>query len=164
MNTLTLMTIDPGARYWGVSVFHGKVIITSKIKNLSTKDSSQNRLQIARKAFITLCKKYAPDILAIGKPHEYWEEQSQYLRKIIGVIKQLSKKGRIRVVEYSPKTARKLTCQDERATKEQMAQVIAQSYPELKGYLDQGKKFNGEYWGRMIGSIAIGLCYLNRRK
>jgi Holliday junction resolvasome RuvABC endonuclease subunit len=134
------------------------------IKNLSTKDSSRNRLQVVRKTFLTLCRKYAPHVLIIEKPFEFWENQSEYLKGIIREIKRLSKKLGIDVIEFSPKTVRKMTCQDERATKEQMAKAIAQSYPELKNYLDKGQKYNDGYWGRMVGSIALGICYLNRRE
>ncbi len=149
MNTLTLLTIDPGARFWGVSVFHGRNFNISFIKKLSTKASPRNRLCKTRRLFLTLCKKYGPDILIIEKPYKFWEKQSQYLGRIIGEIKRLARKERIKVIEYSPRTVRKVVCNDKNATKEGIDDAVCRFYPELKTYLNESRNYNDKYWGRM---------------
>jgi len=160
----SILTIDPGTRHWGVSVFHGEEIITCMVKNLSAKDSSENRLRETRKIFLGLCRNYSPDVLVIEKPYDFWESQSTYLGSIIREVKRLSKKEKIKVVEFSPGTIRKVICNDENATKQNIAEIICQFYPELKAYLDHNRKYKDKYWGHMSDSIGFGICYLMSQK
>ena len=156
------MTIDPGTLYLGVSVFSGRSLYTFFLKNLSTKGSPANRLLKIRAIFLSLIRKYDPRVLVIEKPYEAWKKQSPYLQKIIEEIKRLSQKEGIRVIEFSPKTIRKVLCQDERATREDMAQAIGGLYPELKEYLNRNRKHKNKYW-RKGASLALGICYLKSR-
>src|SRR5258708_6525701 len=111
----SILTIDPGARYWGVSVFHGPEIITCMVKNLSTKDSAGNRLQDTRKMILKLCRDYSPDLLIMKKPHDFWKNQSEHLESIAREIKCISKKEHMKLLEFSPGTIRKVICKDENA-------------------------------------------------
>lgn len=161
MVNLTLLTIDPGTRYSGLSVFHGRTFIVSFVKELSPKALPRNRLSKTRKTFLSLCRKFAPHILVIKRPLKSRESQSPYLPKIIEEIKHLAKKERIRIIEFSPKTIRKAVCQNEQATKSEMAGAIGSNYPELKEYLSHIQKCKHKYqWGRIVDSLALGICYL----
>ena len=160
MNT-SILTIDPGTRFWGISVFHGKEIFVCMVKNLSAKDSSRNRLSEVRRTFLAMCRKYAPDILVIEKPYEFWKDQSRYLDRIIGEIKRLARKNRVKIWELSPREVRMVLCQDQRATKEDLAKAIGQQIPEFGDYLVRIRK-NKARWNRMVNSIALGLCFLRR--
>jgi len=161
--TTSILTIDPGTRYWGVSVFHGRDIFTCMVKNLSAKDSPRNRLREARKIFLGLCRDHVPDILIIEKLHFSRESQSEYLGRIIRELKRLSKKKHLRVTEYSPETVRRVVCKDVNATKEHISEAICQFYPELKMCLNQNHKCNHGYWGCMSKSIGLGICYFKSR-
>jgi Holliday junction resolvasome RuvABC endonuclease subunit len=161
---ISILTIDPGTRFWGVSVFSGRNISASFVKNLSTKDSPKNRVTKVKHVFHTLCKKYSPHILVIKKPYEFWKKQSGHLENIIEEIKRLARKEKIKVVEISPKTMRKTLCQDELAPKKKIIEIIGCFYPELKAYLEGGQKYNSVYWWRMTNSIALGICYLRSRE
>lgn len=160
---ISILSIDPGSRYWGISVFHGRTLIASFSKSLSTKGTPRNRVSQARKLFLSLCRKHAPHVLVLEKPYDFWEDQSEYLRRIIGEIKRLAMKERVKVIEFSAKSIRKLICQDERATREKIAEAIARSCPELKDYLTVGRKYNNNYWARIMNSMAIGVCFLEKR-
>ena len=154
----SILTIDPGTRYWGVSVFHGVEIITCMVKNLSAKDSARNRLLEVRRLFTNLCRAYAPNILVIEKPYDFWEDQSKHLEGIIREIKHLARMEHIKVSEFSPKAIRKAVCDNEKASKEHIATAICHFYPELKMCLIQN--FEGKYWEHMSDSIGLGICYL----
>ena len=160
--TTSILTIDPGTRYWGVSVFHGRAIFTCMVKNLSAKDSPRNRLREARKIFIGLCRDHAPDLLVIEKPYYHWGNQSKHLLRIIQELKWLSKKEHIKVIEFSPRTLRKVLCNDENATKRDIVQAIGQYQPELKMHLNLGQRYADKYWRRMVDSISLGICYFEK--
>lgn len=163
MNT-SILTIDPGSRFFGLAVFHGERIMSWKIKNLSTKDSSPDRLRKVREMFHALFLKYRPEIIVIEKPADIWKAQSPYLGRIIGSIKRIARKKHIRIVEFTPEVIRKALCRDERATKGQLAEAISAFYPELSGYLQSGLKYKEAYWGHVVNSISLGICYLKCRK
>ncbi len=162
MNT-SILTIDPGTRFWGVSVFSGREIILWKVLNLSTKDSPRNRLSQVRKIFLSLIQKYAPRIIILKKPYRFWEKQSPNLQKVIQEIKFLARKNRIKIVEFLPDQVQKALCQNRQATKEEIAKTIGQYYPELKEHLFQSRTYKDRYqWGRMVSSIALGFCFFKR--
>jgi Holliday junction resolvasome RuvABC endonuclease subunit len=160
----SILSIDPGTRYWGVSVFHGEELVVCMIKNLSAKDSSRNRLREVGKIFSNLCECYASDILVIRKPCDFWKDQSAELANIFCEIKRICKKKHIKVIEFSPRTVRKVICQDERATQRHLIEAISTHYPELKECLNHGQKHKNKYWSRIINSIAIGICYMQNNK
>jgi len=163
MNT-SILTIDPGARSWGVSIFHGRQIIACMIKNLSAKDSPGNRLSQVRAVFLSLCREYNPTVLVIENPCEFLKYQSDHLASVILEIRRLAKRKHIKVIEYSPEAVRKFLCKDEHATMRNIADVVSQSYPDLKDYLAEVWKCKDKYWGRMVGSVGLGICYLIRQK
>lgn len=157
------MSLNPGAKYWGISVFSRAGIISSFVKNLSTNDSSRNRLAQVRKTFLNLSRKFHPHILILERPKPSWKDLSPYLGKIIQEIKRLSKTAQIRVIEITPEELRKALCGNPRATKEKIAQTLAESHPELKEYLTEDRIRTGEYWSRMVTSMALGICYLRSK-
>ncbi len=162
MNT-SILTIDPGSRFWGVSVFSGGEIMLWKVLNLSTKDSPGNRLSQVRRVFLSLVKKHTPRILIIKKPYRFWEKQSPNLQKVIEEIMRLARKNKIKIVEFSPDQVRKTLCQNEHASKDEIAQIVARHQPEFKDFLIQSRTYKDRYqWGRMVTSMALGFCYLRR--
>jgi hypothetical protein len=161
----SILTIDPGSRYWGISVFHGRTLIASFTKSLSTKGTPRNRVSRARKAFLTLYRKHMPEVLFLGKPLDHWKDQSPYLEKIIREIKQLARREQIRVVEFSPQEVGKRLCNNERVTKEELSQTIGRHLPELKKYLLEDQKDKDQGWrDRAVKSIALCIFYFQKYK
>jgi Holliday junction resolvasome RuvABC endonuclease subunit len=163
MKTKTIIAIDPGTRYWGVTVLEGKDIVISIVKTFPTKGTTKHRILEAQKFFLSLAGKYAPHILVIEKPFFFWSKQSNCLNKIIEEVKDSAKKHKMKVYEYSPRTVRKSVCNDGNTNKQDAAKVICSSYyPELKIYLNQNKKYKEIYWGHMFDSVGLGICYLKK--
>jgi len=160
----TIIAIDPGTRYWGITVFKGNSIVISTVKTFSTKGSARHRLQEAKLAFLSIFDKYVLDILVIEKPFAFWSKQSKLLNKIIEEMKTSAKKKGMKVVEYSPRTARKVVCNDENASKRDVAKIACLIYPEMKTFFKQDKRYKEVYWGHMFDSVGLGICYLRSRE
>lgn len=158
----TILSIDPGTRYWGITVFKGEEIIVTMVKTFKTKGPLKNRLKEVRKAFSCLTDDYLPDILVIEKPFYFWGTQSKYLEGIIREIKRLAKKEKMKIYEFSPRTVRKVICNDGNAGKKDMANIICSIYPDLKIYLNQDKRYKEKYWGHMFDSVGLGVCCLKK--
>jgi Holliday junction resolvasome RuvABC endonuclease subunit len=158
-----VIAIDPGTRYWGVTVFQGKDIIISMVKTFSTKGSVKDRTKASKMALLNLFDKYILDILVIEKPFFFWSKQSRFLNKIIEEVKKSAKKQGMKVFEYSSRTARKAVCNDGKAGKKDAAKIICSIYPELKGYLNQDRRYKESYWEPMFDSVSLGICYLRKK-
>lgn len=160
--TRKILSIDPGTRFWGVTVFNGEEIATAMVKVLFGGNSRRQRLDEVRKMFLSLVEDYAPDVLAIESPLVLWTKQSRFLGLVIEEIKCLAKKERMRIYEYSPFTIRKTICGDVGATKMDAAETICRVYPELKIHLNQERQSRKLYWFHLFDSAAVGLCYLKK--
>jgi Holliday junction resolvasome RuvABC endonuclease subunit len=158
----TIIAIDPGTRYWGITIFQGRDIVISFVKTFSTKGSVKYRTKVAKLAFLSLFDKYVLDILVIEKPFAFWSKQSKFLDRIIEELKASAKKKGMKVCEYSPRTIKKAICNDENASKRDAAKVICSIYPELKINLNQDKRCKEIYWGHMFDSVGLGACYLKK--
>jgi len=158
-----IVSLDPGTKYWGVAVFKGEDIIVSLVKVLSTKGSPRRRLEKVKRVFSSLIEDYAPEVLVLEKPFFFWSKQSRFLDVVIEEIKCLTRKEKIKIYEFSPKTVRKIVCGKGNATKKDMAQIICSIYPELKIYLKQMTKSQEKYWNHMFDAVGLGVCYLKKQ-
>jgi crossover junction endodeoxyribonuclease RuvC len=158
----TIIAIDPGARYWGVTIFKDRDIVFSTVKNFSTKGSAKHRLQEAKLAFLSIINKYVLDILVIEKPFFFWSKQSKLLNKIVEELKSTAKHKKMKVFEYSPRTVRKAVCNDGNASKRDAAKIVCSIYPDMKIFLRQNRKYKETYWGHMFDSAGLGICHLKK--
>jgi len=158
----TIIAVDPGTRYWGVTVFRGEDIIVSLVKVLSTKGSPRKRLNEVKRVFSSLLEDYAPDILVLEKPFLFWSKQSHLLNVLIEEIKSLARKEKMKIFEFSPRTVRKAVCGNGNASKKDMAKLICSIYPELKIRLNQDRRYKEIYWGHAFDSAGLGVCYLKK--
>jgi len=160
--TRKILSLDPGTRFWGVTVFKGDEIVAAMVKVLSGGNSRRQRLKEARKIFLSLVEDYSPDVLAIESPLALRTKQLRFLDVIIKEIKCLARKERMKICEYSPFTVRKTICGDAGATKMDVAETVCRIYPELKIYLDRERQSKNLYWFHLFDSAAVGLCYLKK--
>jgi Holliday junction resolvasome RuvABC endonuclease subunit len=158
----TIIAIDPGTRYWGVTIFQDTHINLSIVKTLSVKGSVKHRAAEAKLAFLSIFDKYVPDILVIEKPLPHWIKQSKVLFRIIDELKTSAKQRGIKVCGYSPKTVKEVVCGDENAGKREIAEAICLIYPEMKPFLKQDNQYQEISRGHMFDSVALGLCHLRK--
>lgn len=157
-----IIAVDPGTRYWGVTVFEGAEIIVSLVKILSTKGSPRKRLEEVKKVFSSLINDYSPDTLVLEKPFFFWSKQSKFLDVVIEKIRCLARKKKIKIYEFSPRTARKIVCGNGNASKKDMVKIICSIYPELKIRLNQDRRYKEIYWGHAFDSAGLGVCLLKK--
>jgi Holliday junction resolvasome RuvABC endonuclease subunit len=162
--TKNILSLDPGTRFWGVSIFKGNEIAAAMIKVLAGGNSPRKRLEEVRKIFLSLTADYAPDVLVIEKPFPFWSRQSRFLDMVIDEIKYLARKEKIKIYEYSPRTVRKIICGNASSTKKDVAKLVCSIYPELEIHLNQDRKSRETYWGHMFDAVGLGVCYLKTKR
>ncbi len=146
-----------------MTIFRGEDIVVSVVKVLSTKGSPRKRLEEVKRVFSSLINDYAPKVLVIEKPFFFWSKQSRFLDVVIEEIRCLARKRKMKIYEFSPRTARKIVCGNGNATKKDMAKVICSIYPELRIYLNQNRRYKEIYWGHMFDSAGLGVCFLKKQ-
>lgn len=158
-----IIAVDPGTRYWGVTVFKGAEIIVSLVKIISTKGSPRKRLEEVKRVFSSLINDYVPKVLVIEKPFFFWSKQSRFLDVVIEEIRCLARKRKMKIYEFSPRTVRKIVCGNGNASKKDMAKLICSIYPELKIRLNQDRRYKEIYWGHAFDSAGLGVCLLKKQ-
>ena len=161
---IKVLAIDPGTHYWGIAVFKGENLYEATVKILTANHSPANRLKETKGLFLSLVEDYAPSVLVLEKPFFFWSKQAHLLDVMIDEIKSLAKKKKIKVYEYSPRTARKIVCGNGNTSKKEMAKFLTSIYPELHIRLKQDRKYKELYWGHAFDAVGLGVCYLKKIK
>jgi len=159
----TIIAIDPGTRFLGVTIFSEGRIVLAGVKTLGTGNSRKKKLARVGKIFLSMVENSEADILVLEKPQVFWIRQSRLLDAVINEIKRLAREKNLRIYEFSPLTVRKTICGDASATKRDLADIVCRAYPDLKR-LDQERPSRKLYWSRSFDSQAVGLCYLKKRR
>ncbi len=154
-----ILAIDPGTRFWGWAVLRDEELYDCGVRTLKTNGSPRVRLSEAKKVFSRLLENHAPHILVLEKPFFFWSKQSNLLNVIIEELKNMAKKKKIKVFEFSPRTVRKNVCGDGNATKRDMAKVLAMQFPDLAVRLNQDRKYKDRYWGHAFDAVGLGICW-----
>src|SRR5438128_7650796 len=125
-----ILAIDPGTKEIGVVVLEGNELIFYAVKTIRDRSTAQRIL--AHVAAITqeLITQYDPQYLAIEKMFVV-QKSAALLSVAAEEIKSVAKSNGLPIYEYAPSTVRKFICQSGAATKRDVAQVVAQRYPEL---------------------------------
>lgn len=156
-----ILAIDPGTRYMGIAAFENQELIYWAVKTIENRANLNHLLSKTERIINKLTKQYKPDILAQEKPYFVQSKSSENLKKIILLTKQLAKKQNITYLEFAPNTVRNKICNKKRATKKEIAVILASLYPELVVNLHKKKGFRQLYWSHVFDAVALGLyCFL----
>jgi len=79
------------------------------------------------------------------------------LKVLIDEIKAIARKKRLKLVSFLPGTVKKFICGNGWANKYEVAQVVAQQYPELRVYLTQDRAWKERFHQNMFDAVALGL-------
>lgn len=156
-----ILSIDPGTRETGVAVLEGRELIYWGVKAPKKRGSPQTLLKNGRAIIRRLIEFYQPDIVAIEKTFVGSNKSTALLNVLSDEFKALAKKHKLAVYEFAPKTVRKWVCKNGKATKREVAKIIAAQYPELTIHLSQDRKWKEKYWQNMFDAVAVGLTCLD---
>ncbi|MFQ5962650.1 MAG: crossover junction endodeoxyribonuclease RuvC [Candidatus Scalinduaceae bacterium] len=154
---LTVIGINPGTRYLGISVFHGTELRDWRVKVIKGKRSKE-KVERAMAIVSSLIEQYKPNALAIKKLHS--SRSSLKLNRLAAKIKESSRRKRLKVYEYSIKELEAFFSQEGRINKKKMVEIIASRYPDLFHEYNREKKRKNPYHIRMFEAVALGsICF-----
>ncbi len=151
--TITVIGINPGTRYLGISVFHETELRDWRVKVIKGKCQKE---KIERGVMIVsrLVEEYKPNALAIKRIHP--SKSSQHLNMMVTKIKELSRRKKLKVYEYSIKELEDFFSTGGKINKKKMAENIALKYPDLSNEFNREKKQKNPYHTRMFEAVALG--------
>ena len=161
--TMKIIGINPGTRYIGFSIFHGTELWDWGVKSIEggwTKD----KLKKAIKIISDMIGQNESNIISIKQLHP--SRSSSNLNQLVARIKELSKRKRLKVYQYSIDDL-KTFFHSEKINKRQLAEMITSDYPVLYYALEKEKAIINPYYARMFEAVALGsicLNYLDRRR
>lgn len=154
-----LLAIDPGAREMGIAVLDDTQLIYFGVKSLKTYRPQEILKRAVTDILARLIVEYSIGALVIEDGHFSQAESSLY-NAVIQTIQDTANQMKLKLVIYDPKTIRHFLCRDGKATKKRTAQFLAERYPELKMYLEQGRGWKAKYWMHVFDALASGLTHV----
>jgi Holliday junction resolvasome RuvABC endonuclease subunit len=149
-----VLAIAPKSKRLGVAVFCGERLIYYRLAGLLSRRMS--RLKNARKIIQSLIKFYQPEYFVMEKLI-YKQQKTRSNTKLCGTITAVVESNNLQVRLYSLKDARRHFCTNDKPTKEKVANLLVQHYPELKRYLSGQNKWQRNYGIHIFSAVALGL-------
>lgn len=155
--SLTILGINPGAKYLGLAVFRGTELRDWRIKVTKGKWSNKKYRKIMGilSGFID---QYGTDVFAVKRLNP--SRSSAGLDRLVRKIIALSEKKGIRVYQYGIKEMEAFFDSEGRSNKKKMAEIIASEYPALHCELDIERRNKNPYHLRVFEAVALGsICF-----
>ena len=159
---MTILGINPGAKYVGIAVFHNADLRDWRMKAISGK-WSDGKMKMIQDIITDLIIKHQPEVVALKRLHP--SRRSSDLAQLTEWIRHFSLTQGIDVYQYSIKDLKEFYSPAERINKRQLAEIIGMEYPALFHELNKEQNHKKEwqkykYFIRMFEAVALGaMCF-----
>ncbi len=156
-----ILSIDPGTYYSGFAVLDEGKLIHYGVKEIRVERVPHLIIEEGRKTILRMIKDFKPNILVVEKTFFSKHKNTSILNVFADEIMAMGKMKRLKVMSYAPNTVKKFITGNGYATKERVAEQICLKYPELRAYMNQGKKWKDRYHQNMFDAVALGVVCQN---
>lgn len=154
---MTILGINPGAKYIGIAVFHNADLRNWWIKAVNGK-WSDGKMKMIQEIIADLIIKHPPGVVALKSLNP--ARRSVELAELTEWIKLFSLKRNIQVFEYSITDLEEFYSPTERINKRQLAEIVGIEYPALFHELNRERSHKNKYFIRMFEAVALGaVCF-----
>ena len=161
-----ILSINPGIKETGYTVFEGEELIRYGVKNLRKENNAIKIVTKKKNPVLNLLDNFKPHVLILGKLTHPEQKNNPILIKLIRHLKPITRKKKIKVFEFSLRNAMKSISNDSQPTKMKVAKYVAFLYPELAQYVPTKKRilWNSKdfYWINMFDACVLGLAYIKK--
>ena len=153
-NPITIIGINPGARYLGLAVFVGPELREWRIKAFNGTWSPAKMKKIER-MFTRYLDRYKPNAIAMKKLHP--SRSSSRLNRLVDVVKRIAKQKRIKLREYPVCEVESSLSNGETINKKKMAELVALQNPVLLHEFKREGMHKNPYHIRMFEAVALAM-------
>jgi len=163
-NNSKILAIDPGTREMGIAFLEEGRLVYYGVKAIKKKKSPHETLREGRKIILRLIKDFKPDVLAVEKAFFVNNRSASLLNVFVDEIRAIGRRKGIKVISYAPSTVKRILCGNGRASKEEVARAVVLTFPELKVFLTQDRKWKEKYHQNMFDAVALGMMVAKHEK
>lgn len=153
-----VLCLDPGTHEMGVAVLEGQDLVDYRVVTFRSAKSARELLNQADKRMKELLADYEPSLVVIEKPFFSKTRRSALLVFLVQELRARVLAGNLRLVELSPIRVREVLLKNPRATKRDIAGLVASRYPQLTQYLSFESHWKEKYWSHVFDAVALGLA------
>jgi len=148
-----ILAVNPGSRYVGIAVFEGAELKDWRVKVIKGKFSKE-KFKTIRLLVSSFTDQYRPRVLVIKRLHH--SHSSANLKRLVGQIKQSSKRKGLKVYQFSIKELENFFSPQQRINRDELAAILASRYPELLPEFNKERTNKNRYHTRMFEAVALG--------
>jgi Holliday junction resolvasome RuvABC endonuclease subunit len=117
----------------------------------------RGHVRVAVRVVTEAVERFRPDTLAVKRLHS--SRTSPSLDRVAGSIKELARRRKLRVHQYSISELEAVLCPKGKGNKRQLAAEVAATYPVLSFYLQKELANRHPYHLRMFEAVALGVVW-----
>jgi hypothetical protein len=143
----------------GIAVFCGLELRDWGVKGIPGRDSKE-KTKKASMLISSLIDQHEANAVAMKRLHP--SRSSPNLNRIVRKIKELCRKNKVKLHQYSIKELEEFFCPEVRINRRELAEIVASEYPVLYYELNREKAHRNPYHVRMFEAVALGSMYLHQ--
>jgi Holliday junction resolvasome RuvABC endonuclease subunit len=160
-----ILGINPGSKYIGFAAFSGPDLLDWGLRVNHAK-TPRGRIRVGVQIFRETIHRFQPATLALKRLHS--SRTSTSLDRLTDLIKELSRRRKLTVHQYSITQLKKALCPKRRCNKRELAAAMVAMHPVLSRDL-QKEMTNPDpehpYYLRMFEAVALGVvCYRHSKE
>ncbi|MCB1280206.1 MAG: crossover junction endodeoxyribonuclease RuvC, partial [Salinibacterium sp.] len=128
---MTILGIDPGTREMGAVVVNGGTVLALGVHTLTNGHHPRDLIDQARRIVLSYIEEFSPEVVGIEKPLLVPTKRAALVSVIAQELHARSRDLGTRVIELSAREVRRIVVGNPRATKFEVAQALARSFPDL---------------------------------
>jgi len=155
-----IVAINPGTRVMGYADFKGRVLLDYGLRIFGQCIYIDKLLDEIENAVERLILEKQPNRIILEKNR--YSQITNNIRLALAVtrIKSVTKRHRIKLIEYGPKTIRAIVCKNGYATKSDLAKIIVSKFPEIGLFIKRQSPTSLYMFYNITDAVACGLAYL----
>jgi Crossover junction endodeoxyribonuclease RuvC len=154
---ITILGINPGARYLGIAIFHGAELRDWSVKVIKG-EWSKEKMEKIKDIVSGLIEQHQPDVLAIKKLHS--ARSSDNLDSLVEELKRLAEIKKLPIYEYPIKFVEAFLSPAKKINKWKLAALMAEKYSALFTEWEKERTGKNSYYMRMFEAVFVAyVCF-----
>jgi len=152
----TILAIDPGLRELGMAVLSGRSLVADGALTLRMLPREKRLPEVQRHVEGWL-RLHQPQAVVMEKTYRHPVPWLNGVHRLSLSVRRLARRQGIDFATYSPQRVRQGVLGNGKASKSEVAVVVANRFPQLRVYLTQDRKWKVRFWQNMFDAVALAL-------
>ena len=155
-----ILAIDPGTKIMGYADFESGNLVDYGLKLFKPMGKIESLLNEIETVVERLILEKQPTVIILEKNRFSQITNNVRLTLAIARIKSVSKRHRIRLLEFAPNTVRAIVCKNGYSTKSDLAKTIVSRYPEVGLFIRNQSCSSLNLFYNITDAVACGQAFI----